>query len=90
MHPLMTQYLLGKLKKMQISEFVSVIDSGIKKSGKEKRLENKIEKTEDFIKNQNLGVKSETIDQKFDRKMQILNKIRYNFGVKVINVRYMQ
>ena len=51
MHPLMTQYLLGKLKTMQISEFVSVIDSGIKKSGKEKRLENKFEKTEDFVKN---------------------------------------
>ncbi len=39
----MTQYLLGKLKKMSISEMINVIDSGIKKSNREKKLEKKFE-----------------------------------------------
>lgn len=99
MHPLMTQYLLGKLKKMQISELINVMDQGIQKSSHEKKKEAKALKADP---NANLQVckkveeKYKFIKSEFPQSNQeaqiasVFDKIRYNFGVKLINVKYMK
>lgn len=74
----MTQYLMGKLRKMSIGDFVSIVDQGIKRDSKKTlKLEMKVKTT----------LKQENED---DPKVDIEGVLKLNFGVKLINVRYMR
>lgn len=83
---------------MQISEVINVMDQGIKKSNHEKKKEAKILKADptalDKIKK--VEEKFKFIKSEFpqshqrDQTIGLFDKIRYNFGVKLINVKFMK